>query len=139
MTWQNPGESGAPGLLTAVSWRALIDVVRTRTLRTLGAVLAGLALVAALPAPCGCAPAQTTSRHASEHDCCAPPTGVSAAARGCCDDAPAAAAAVSSPAGAAVARVATLPSGAEASSAPPGPARLSVFSALSPPLTVLRI
>ena len=27
-----------------------------RNLRTLAAVLAGLALVAALPAPCGCAP-----------------------------------------------------------------------------------
>ena len=129
-----------PSSLTRPRRRALIDVVRTRTLRTLAAVLAGLALVAALPAPCGCAPAGTTSRHASEHDCCAPPTGVSAAPRGCCDDAPAAAAAVSSPAGAAaVAPVATLPPGAEASSALPRPARLSAFSALSPPLTVLRI
>ena len=70
-----------------------------RTLRTLAAVLAGLALVAALPAPCGCAPERSASRHADEHACCAPPAGVSAADTGCCDEAPAIADAAPSPVG----------------------------------------
>jgi len=111
-----------------------------RTLRTLAAVLAALALVAALPAPCGCAPERTASRHANEHECCAPPTGLSAAARGCCDEAPDLAEAVPSPPGPpAVAPAPTALLGAEVSPAPRVLARLSVFSAFSPPLTVLRI
>lgn len=111
-----------------------------RTLRTLAAVLAGLALVAVLPAPCGCAPERTASSQANGHECCAPPTGVSAAAGGCCDEAPDIAEAVPSlPGPAAVAPVATVLLGAEASSAHRVLARLSVFSAFSPPLTVLRI
>jgi hypothetical protein len=112
----------------------------TRAVRTLAAVLAALALVAALPAACGCTPARVASEHADAHACCAPPTGVSAAARGCCDEAPAAAAAVPLPTGpAAVAPVATVLLGAEASSTHRMLGRLSVFSAVSPPPTVLRI
>ena len=69
-----------------------------RTLRTLAAVLAGVALVAALPAPCGCAPQRSASPRADEHACCAPPPGVSAADDGCCDEAPDLAEALLSPA-----------------------------------------
>ncbi len=68
-----------------------------RSLRTIAAVLTGLALVAALPAPCGCAPESASSRHADEHACCAPPTGVRAVDHGCCAEAPATATAVSAP------------------------------------------
>jgi hypothetical protein len=68
-----------------------------RSLRRIAAVLAGLALVAALPAPCGCAPESASSRGADEHACCAPPTGVRAVDHGCCNEAPAAAPAVSAP------------------------------------------
>jgi hypothetical protein len=60
-------------------------------------VLAGLALVAALPAPCGCAPQSTSTRAADEHACCAPPTGLRAVDHGCCAEAPATATAVSAP------------------------------------------
>ena len=74
--------------LTAARRRASMKGMR-RTLRTLAAVLAGLALVAALPAPCGCAPERSASKHADEHACCAPPAGVSAADRTCCDESPA--------------------------------------------------
>ncbi len=111
----------------------------TRALRTLAAVLAGLALVAALPAPCGCAPERTPAGHAGEHACCAPPTGVSAAARGCCDEAPdLAPATASSPSVATPAPVAV----AVLCAAPPGPAepsRPSIVPAPSPPPAVLRI
>jgi hypothetical protein len=108
-------------------------------LRRLAAVLAGLALVAALPAPCGCAPERTASRHANEHECCAPPTGLSAADRTCCDESPAIADAAPSPAG-----PATVPSmlaalRVEAPSALLVLARPAVTPAFSPPLTVLRI
>lgn len=72
--------------------------VMGRLLRTLAAVLAGVALVAALPAPCGCAPERSASKHADEHACCAPPAGVSAADDGCCDEAPDLAEALLSPA-----------------------------------------
>jgi len=69
-----------------------------RTLRTFAAVLAGLALVAALPTPCGCVPERSASKHADEHACCAPPAGVSAD-RTCCDESPAIDDAAPSPAG----------------------------------------
>ena len=55
----------------------------SRTLRTLAAVVAGLALVAALPAPCPCAP-KVEAGHA-EHECCAPSTGVRSNDHGCCE------------------------------------------------------
>jgi hypothetical protein len=54
-----------------------------RVLRSLAAVLAGLALVAMLPVPCPCP--EEASAPSSEHACCAPPTGVSASDHGCCD------------------------------------------------------
>ena len=66
--------------LTPEERRAFMKTMRC-TLRTLAAVLAGLALVAALPAPCGCAPQRTAPGHADEHACCAPRAGVSAADR----------------------------------------------------------
>ncbi len=110
-----------------------------RTLRTLAAVLAGLALVAALPVPCDCLPARAASR-ADGHECCAPPVGVSAADEGCCDEAPALAEALPSPpapADAAPWALATLP--AAAPSALRGFARRAVPLAPSPRPTVLRI
>ena len=79
--------TGRPPALTPSPRRASMRVMR-RTLRTLAAVLAGLALVAALPAPCGCAPERSASKHADEHACCAPPLGVRAADHSCCDETP---------------------------------------------------
>ena len=110
-----------------------------RTIRTLAAVLAGLALVAALPAPCGCAPERSASRHADEHACCTPPAGVSAADRTCCDDSPAVADAVPSPVGPAVAPVLVAALRAEAPSALLVTARPVGRPAFSSPPTVLRI
>lgn len=55
-----------------------------RVLRSAAAVLAGLALVAMLPAPCPCPEEAAAPR--SAHACCAPRTGVSANEHGCCDD-----------------------------------------------------
>ena len=111
-----------------------------RTLRTLAAVLAGLALVAALPAPCGCATQRMASGHANEHTCCVPPTGVSAADQGCCNEAPDLAEALLSPA--APADAAPLALGTLHIAAPSALrafARLAVPLAPSPPPTVLRI
>jgi hypothetical protein len=108
----------------------------SRGVRTLAAALAALALVAALPA-CGCAAERT--RHATGHECCAPPVGVSSAGRGCCDEAPAIAA-VPQPAGpdaAAPSVVAVL--GVEIPPALGALARPSDLPAPSPPPTVLRI
>ena len=110
-----------------------------RTIRTLAAVLAGLALVAALPAPCGCAPERSASRHADEHACCVPPPGVSAADRTCCDEGPAVADAAPSPAGPATAPVLVAALRVEAPSALLVPARPAVSPAFSSPPTVLRI
>lgn len=110
------------------------------TLRTLAAVLAGVALVAALPAPCGCAPQRSASQHADEHDCCAPPAGVSAADDGCCDEAPDLAEALLSPAASADAApraVATRPVAAPSVLQAPG--RPAVPLAPPPPPTILRI
>ena len=111
-----------------------------RTLRTLAAVLAGLALVAALPAPCGCAPERTGSSQGNGDECCAPPAGVSAADQGCCDEAPDLAEALLSPAApadAAPMALATLHIAAP--SALRAFARLAVPLAPSLPPTVLRI
>ena len=110
-----------------------------RTIRTLAAVLAGLALVAALPAPCGCAPERSMSQHADEHACCVPPAGVSAADRGCCDESPVIADAAPSPVGPATAPVLVAALRVEAPSALLVLARLAVSPAFSPPPTVLRI
>jgi hypothetical protein len=109
------------------------------TLRAFAAVLAGLALVAALPAPCACAPERPSSRHADEHACCTPPTGVRAVDHGCCGESPAIADAAPSPAG-----PATVPvmGAAHRIDAPPALfvlARPPVPPAFSPPPTVLRI
>jgi hypothetical protein len=111
-----------------------------RIVRTLAAVLAGLALVAALPAPCGCAPERSASKHADEHACCTPPAGVSAADDGCCDEAPDLTEALLSPAPSADAApraVATLP--VAAYSVPCAFGRPAVPLAPSPPPTILRI
>jgi hypothetical protein len=110
-----------------------------RTLRALGAVLAGLALVAALPAPCGCAPQRAAPEHADEHPCCAPPAGVSAADRTCCDESPAVADATPSPAGPATVPVRVAALRVEAPPALLVLARPGVTPAFSPPFTVLRI
>lgn len=110
-----------------------------RKLRTLATVLAGLALVAALPA-CGCAPEGPASQQADDHACCAPPAGVRTADHGCCAETPATAQAVPSPvapdalAPVAMARL-TAPTPSEQRVLP----RPAVTPADSPPLTVLRI
>lgn len=88
-------------------------------LRTLAAVLAGVALVAALPAPCGCLP-ERVATGGDGHECCAPPAGVSAAGEGCCDEAPELAEALPSP----------------AASADAAPLALATFSVATP--TALR-
>ena len=111
-----------------------------RTLRTLAAVLAGLALVAVLPVPCDCLP-ERAAPGGDGHECCAPPVGVSAADdEGCCDEAPALAEALPSPAApadAAPLALATLP--VTARSVLRAFARPAVPLAPSPPPTVLRI
>jgi hypothetical protein len=48
---------------------------------TAAALLASLALLATLPAPCGCLPEPAA---AAEHACCAPPAGFQPADPGCC-------------------------------------------------------
>jgi hypothetical protein len=111
-----------------------------RRLRTLAAVLAGLALVAALPAPCGCAPQRSASHQAAEHACCAPPIGVSAADDGCCDESPGNAEALVPPAASADAAplaLATLPVAAR--SLLRAFAQAPVPLVPSPPPSVLRI
>jgi hypothetical protein len=117
----------------------MFSMIRS-TLRTLAAVLAGLALVAALPAPCGCAPERTPAGHADQHACCAPPTGVRAAAQGCCDEAPDLAPAIApSPSVATPAPVAVAVLRAALPSGPAEPSRPSIVPATSPPPAVLRI
>jgi hypothetical protein len=108
-------------------------------LRTLAAVLAGLALVAVLPAPCACPP-ETDASRAADHSCCAPPVGVSADDHGCCDEDASVTEAVPSPAGA----DAAVPSlAALRTAAVPATARVfgrSAVPAPSPPIPlVLRI
>lgn len=114
--------------------------VMRRWLRTLAAVVAGLALVAALPAPCGCAPQGPPSKHADEHACCVPPTGVRAVGHGCCDGTPVAAPAVSSPVGPdAVTPVAPVLLAAATPFAHRLVPRAAVRPACSPPPAILRI
>jgi hypothetical protein len=125
--------------LTPLPRRASMRAMR-RSLRTLAAVLAGLALVAALPAPCGCAPESARPQQAEAHACCAPPTGVRAVEHGCCGEAPATAQAIPSPVGPdAVAPLATLLVAAAQPSAHRTTARPAFVGAFSPPPTVLRI
>jgi hypothetical protein len=57
-------------------------VTMGRELRSLAAVLAIVALVAMLPAPCPC-PEESTAPPRG-HECCAPPAGLSASEHGCC-------------------------------------------------------
>jgi len=112
-----------------------------RSLRLLAAAFAGLALVATMPAPCGCAPERSASGRADEHTCCTPPAGVSAVDRSCCDESPAAAAAYAapSPVGPAAAPVQAAALHVEVPSAPLVPPRPAVSPAFSPPPAVLRI
>jgi len=65
---------------------------RRRT--TVSALLASLALVATLPAPCGCLLEPVAT---SDHACCAPPAGVRPAGPGCCAAADVAPDAVTAP------------------------------------------
>ncbi len=58
-----------------------MDRMSRRRLTTVSALLASLALLATLPAPCGCLPEPVA---AAEHACCAPPAGVRSAEPGCC-------------------------------------------------------
>jgi hypothetical protein len=54
-----------------------------RVLQSLAAVVATVALVAMLPAPCPCPEEAAAPR--SGHECCAPPAGVRSNDHGCCD------------------------------------------------------
>jgi hypothetical protein len=108
-----------------------------RTCRSFAAVLAGLALVAMLPAPCPCPEEAAAPR--SGHECCAPPVGVAAADGGCCNEAPASAEAVPSSEVAASAPVAVSGLSAATTAGPAEPPRPSIAPAASPPPTVLRI
>jgi hypothetical protein len=106
-------------------------------LRTLAAVLAVAALVAALPAPCGCAPEPTRE---SGHACCASRAGVSLDDHACCDDAGHLDEAV--PPSATPLVGATEEAGPAFSAPAPAarpPARRAVPAAPSPPPAVLRI
>jgi hypothetical protein len=109
----------------------------SRRHRTTVSVLVSLALVATLPAPCGCLPELVA---VAEHACCAPPAGVRAADPGCCAAADLAPDAVTAPSVA----PAVAPGFVVAWVTPPavpvldrGPA--SPAPAISPPLTVRRL
>lgn len=56
-----------------------------KTLRTVAAVAAALALLASAPVRCPCVEPPTNPAAADGHDCCAPPTGVSTVGPGCCE------------------------------------------------------
>jgi hypothetical protein len=58
-----------------------MDAMSRRHRTTVSAFLASLALVATLPAPCGCLPERVA---AADHSCCASPPGLRPAALGCC-------------------------------------------------------
>jgi hypothetical protein len=108
-----------------------------RMLRRLAAVLAGLALVAMLPAPCRCPESAATPLNG--HECCVPPPGVSANDHACCDDNSAADADILTPG------PFPAPSLSEAAVVwvemghPERAPRGAAFLAPSPPLFVLRI
>jgi hypothetical protein len=110
-----------------------------RALRNVAALVAGLALVAALPGPCPCP--ESAPERPSEHGCCAPPTGVSPADHGCCDGHDDAAADALAPA---PAPAAPPPGAAVAVRLDPalwlvGPPHGAAAPFPSPPPTVLRI
>jgi hypothetical protein len=111
----------------------------TRAIRTLAAVLAGLALAAALPAPCGCAPGRTGPAPITGHECCAPPAGVRAADEGCCDETPVLADALPSPAGPVGPPIVIAVIRVEAPSTLRVLVRPSTLLTSSPPSTVRRI
>jgi hypothetical protein len=108
---------------------------RTRT--TVTALLAGLALLATLPAPCGCLPEPAVA----EHSCCAPPPGLRASGDGCCvapDPGPEAPAA--KPAAPAALPVLAAAEGATSVAVPVRAAHAEApHAAHSPPLTVRRL
>jgi len=115
-----------------------MDTMSRRRRTTVSALLASLALLATLPAPCGCLPEPVAT---AEHSCCAPPAGLRPADPGCCataDVTPDTVAAPSvTPAVAAafvVVAWVTPPASAvlDRGQASPGPA-------ISPPLTVRRL
>lgn len=112
---------------------------RSRSRRTtVSGLLVSLALVATLPAPCGCLPEPVA---AAEHACCAPPAGVRAANPGCCASADIARDAVTAPS------VAPAVAPAFAVVAWVTPSAIAVLDrgqaspapAISPPLTVRRL
>jgi hypothetical protein len=114
-----------------------MEMMSRRRRTTVSAILASLALLTTLPAPCGCLPEPVT---AAEHGCCAP-AGVRAADPGCCAAAKVAADAVTAPSVApavaptfAVLAWVTPPAVPVLDRAPASPA-----AAVSPPLTVRRL
>jgi hypothetical protein len=116
-----------------------MDTMSRRRRTTVSALLASLALLATLPAPCGCLPEPATT---AEHSCCAPPPGLRPADPGCCATADVAAHNVAAPASATpavapgfvVVAWVTPPATAvlDRGQASPGPA-------IAPPLTVRRL
>jgi len=105
----------------------------------LAAVVASLALVAALPAPCHCAPERAA---AAEHACCTPPSGYRAAHPGCCpaaDVAPGGAAALPGPPPAATLALGVVTKATLAPVPAPERSQASPVPAASPPLTVRRL
>jgi hypothetical protein len=109
----------------------------SRTGTTATALLAGLALLATLPAPCGCLPEPAVA----EHSCCAPPPGLRASGGGCCvapDAAPETPAA--KPAAPLALPVLAAAQGVWSVSVPVRAARAAAPEAAhSPPLTVRRL
>jgi len=107
---------------------------RTRT--TVTALLAGLALLATLPAPCGCLPLVV-----AEHSCCSPPPGLRPAGGSCCvapDSAPETPAA--KPAAPAALPALAAAEGVRSVAVPVRAARAEAPQAAhSPPLTVRRL
>jgi hypothetical protein len=108
-----------------------------RVLRRLAALAAVVALVATLPAPCPCP--EEGAAPPKGHECCAPPTGVSADDHGCCDTPAEAADILVPPAGPAPtlveATVHRLETAARVEASPCLPAVL----APSPPPAILRL
>jgi hypothetical protein len=113
--------------------------MRGTPLGSLAAVVAGLALLAALPAPCAC-PSRPLEL---EHGCCAPPEGWSAdVAVGCCPSADArdeVRAAVPEGAAPATAAAALVSPAWTPAAAGMSAAALPGAPSVSPPLTVRRL
>jgi hypothetical protein len=116
-----------------------MEKMRRKRYSLVAAVLASLALMAALPAPCHCMPEPAA---AAEHACCAPPSGYQVANPGCCpaaDVAPLSATALPGPPPAATPVLVVV---AQATLAPvPAfePSQASPVPAAPPPLTVRRL